>query len=148
MGRCRGRDHRGREAEFLSRADGYVHPSRWESYGIALLENLALGVPCLASSTIHLAADLRRDDAAILATPDARGLADGLVALAAAPPDLGARGRALVERRFAWSTVIPEFLASLEALDGSGPAAGGPIGYGFVGIPAALRSESFWAVVR
>lgn len=123
------------KAEFLSRADGYVHPSRWESYGIALLENLALGVPCLASSTIHLAADLRRDDAAILATPDARGLADGLVALAAAPPDLGARGRALVERRFAWSTVIPEFLASLEALDGSGPAAGGPISTGSSGSP-------------
>jgi glycosyltransferase involved in cell wall biosynthesis len=108
------------KAEFLSRADGYVHPSRWESYGIALLENLALGVPCLASSTIHLAADLRRDDAAILATPDPRGIADGLVALAAAPPDLGVRGRALVERRFAWSAIIPEFLASLEELDAAG----------------------------
>ena len=111
----------GREkADFLRRADGYVHPSRWESYGIALLENLALGVPCLASSTIHLAADLRRDDAALLAAPDARSLADGLVALKTAPPDIGARGRALVERRFAWSAIVPDFLSSLEALATSG----------------------------
>ena len=115
------------KAEFLRRADGYVHPSRWESYGIALLENLALGVPCLASSTIHMAADLRRDDAAVLAVPEARSLADGIVALAAAPPELGARGRALVERRFAWSTVVPEFLSSLEALGAADRSAGAPI---------------------
>jgi glycosyltransferase involved in cell wall biosynthesis len=104
------------KAEFLRRADGYVHPSRWESYGIALLENLALGVPCLASSTIHLAADLRGEDAVVLAAPEPRSLAEGLVALSTAPPELGARGRALVERRFAWSTVVPEFLSELEAL--------------------------------
>ena len=121
------------KAAFLRLADGYLHPSRWESYGIALLENLALGVPCLASSTIHLAADLRRDDAAILATPDPRGLADGLVALTAAPPDLGARGRALVERRFAWSSIVPGFLSSLE--DCSPPAGLRLVGLGVVGIP-------------
>ena len=104
------------KSEFLRRADGYLHPSRWESYGIALFENLALGVPCLASSTIHLAADLRGADAALLARPDPRAIADGLIALMAAPPELGARGRTLVERRFAWSVVVPEYLSALEAL--------------------------------
>jgi glycosyltransferase involved in cell wall biosynthesis len=122
------------KSEFLRRADGYVHPSRWESYGIALLENLALGVPCLASSTIHLAGDLRSSDAAILAAPDPASLADGLAALKDAPPDLGARGRALVERRFAWSTVVPEFLSSLEALLAAQPG-GRAINTGSSGSP-------------
>jgi glycosyltransferase involved in cell wall biosynthesis len=121
------------KTDFLRRADGYVHPSRWESYGIALLENLALGVPCLASSTIHLAGDLRRDGAAVLAAPDPRSLADGLVALAAAPSDLGVRGRTLVERRFAWSAVVPEFVMSLEALRAAGRSAGAPISTGSSG---------------
>jgi glycosyltransferase involved in cell wall biosynthesis len=43
------------KAQFMRDADGYLHPSRWECHSIALLEHLALGVPCLVSDRIHIA---------------------------------------------------------------------------------------------
>jgi glycosyltransferase involved in cell wall biosynthesis len=100
--------------EFLLDAAGYVMPSRWESHSIALVENLALGVPCLVSTGMHIARPLQDADAAILADPSATGLADGLRRLAAADPHLGKRGRLFVERSLAWPTVTTQFLDGVD----------------------------------
>ncbi len=66
---------------FLATARGYVHPSRWESYGLALAENLALGVPCLVSSAVSMSSELRRHNAALLAAPETAEFAKGLLEL-------------------------------------------------------------------
>lgn len=110
----------GREkAEFLARSNGYLMPSRWEGYGIALVENLAIGAPCLVSDAIHLAGPLAAADAAILAPPTEDGLADGLRRLAAADPAaLGARGRSFVRASFAWPEVAATFLHGVELATG------------------------------
>ena len=42
----------------LSAARGYLHPSRWESCSITLLESLAVGTPTVVSSAIHAAPKL------------------------------------------------------------------------------------------
>jgi len=63
---------------FLQQADGYVHPSRWECHSIALLENLALGVPCLVSNAIHIARTLAQTSAALLTQLDEAGIAKAL----------------------------------------------------------------------
>lgn len=99
--------------EFLRRAEGYVHPSRWECHSTALLENLALGVPCLVSSSIHIAAKLGREGAALLAAPTAEGLAGKLMELRRRGQELGPRGRAFVREHFAWERVIPAYLGAL-----------------------------------
>jgi glycosyltransferase involved in cell wall biosynthesis len=103
------------KAAFLARSEGFLMPSRWEGYGIALVENLAIGAPCLVSDAIHIAGPVRAADAAILAPPTVAGLVDGLRRLRAADPaGLGARGRALVESAFAWPAVAAQFVDGLE----------------------------------
>jgi glycosyltransferase involved in cell wall biosynthesis len=104
------------KTRFLQQADGYVHPSRWECHSIALLENLALGVPCLVSKTIHIAPTLERSRAALLAEPGEAGLAEALSRLIAERPRLAPRGRALVGDAFNWATLMPQFHTELGRL--------------------------------
>src|SRR5207247_6721316 len=101
---------------FLLEADGYVHPSRWESHSIALLENLALGVPCLVSNAIHIARTLAQASAAVLTQLDERRMAQALVEFAAARTAVAARGRALIGNAFSWPALVPRFDASLARL--------------------------------
>jgi glycosyltransferase involved in cell wall biosynthesis len=100
---------------FLLEADGYVLPSRWESHSVALLEVLSLGVPSIVSSSLHIAPELRRHEAAILARPDAHSLAEALLAIQGAT-HVGARGRAMAATLFAWERVIDDFVRQLETL--------------------------------
>jgi glycosyltransferase involved in cell wall biosynthesis len=102
--------------QFMQRADGYVHPSRWECHSIALLENLALGVPCLVSDTIHIAPTLERSRAALLSRPCEYGLASALPLLRHAPRGLAERGRHLVGTAFNWKQLMPQFRSSIELL--------------------------------
>jgi UDP-glucose:(heptosyl)LPS alpha-1,3-glucosyltransferase len=104
---------------FLKASDGYLHPSRWESYGLAVVEALALGIPCLVSSAIHLARPLGAAQAALLADPTPTAIAGGLLSLADAPPSLSVRGRMFVETELDWSRILPGYLAELEQKTGA-----------------------------
>jgi glycosyltransferase involved in cell wall biosynthesis len=110
----------GREkAEFLARSEGYVMPSRWDSYGIAFVENLAIGAPCLVSDAIHPAGPAGAAGAAILAPPTEEGMADGLRRLAKADRAvLGERARSFVESTFAWPTVVDAFVDGVQRATG------------------------------
>lgn len=85
---------------FLDRAGAYVHPARWESYGIALVENLARGLPCVTTTDTHLAGELDAARAACVVEGTDAGLA-GALALAAAGElaRYGPRGRDFVRTR-------------------------------------------------
>jgi len=98
---------------FMRQADGYVHPSRWECHSIALLENLALGVPCVVSKTIHIAHALERSSAAVLAEPCAPDLAEALALLPSESGRIAGRGRALIGNAFNWGTLMPQFHAAV-----------------------------------
>jgi glycosyltransferase involved in cell wall biosynthesis len=105
---------------FLVASDGFVHAARWESYGLAILENLVRGVPCLVSSTCHLAQHWRDDPPWVPADPTPEGLEGGLRELLATTPaqaeERCRRGRALAERDLAWPTVAAQFLAGVDSL--------------------------------
>jgi glycosyltransferase involved in cell wall biosynthesis len=101
---------------FLRQSDGYVHPSRWECHSIALLENLALGVPCLVSNGIHMAETLRRSRAALLSSPTEPAIASMLPQLARSSRDAAQRGRDLIGGAFNWNLLIPQFRAGLGLL--------------------------------
>jgi glycosyltransferase involved in cell wall biosynthesis len=103
---------------FLQRADAYVHPSRWESHSVALLENLSLGVPSLVSNAIHVAPDLHLAGAAIVVPPTVPDLAVGIERLLSADPTLGSRGRDFVATRFAWHRSLAAYEEGLARLEG------------------------------
>jgi glycosyltransferase involved in cell wall biosynthesis len=115
--------------ELLCRADGYVMPSRWDACPIALIENLAIGAPCLVSDAIHMATPLGVADAAVLAPASEDGLADGLRRLAQADTAaIGDRGRSWVESSLAWPGLAAAFLDGVERVTGRGIATRPPTG--------------------
>lgn len=102
---------------FLLNAAAYIHPARWESYGIALVENLARGVPCVTTFDINLGSELARADCAFVVEGTVPGLASGLRAASAGRlRTYGGRGRDFVRDRLSHETAARHFLDGLAAL--------------------------------
>jgi glycosyltransferase involved in cell wall biosynthesis len=115
-----GDEIRGNEkAEFLSRAKAYVHPSRWESHSIALLEVLAAGIPALVSESIHAAPLLRSRDAAVVVPSSSEGWTAALARLDEERLEgVGRNGRLLASSGLSWSALSPRYRTALEAVLG------------------------------
>ena len=87
----------------LAAARVYVLPSYSENFGIALVEALAAGVPCLSTEGVAVSEDIRERDAGLVVAPQVAPLAaalDRLLGDAALRARLGANGRRLAQERF------------------------------------------------
>ena len=88
----------------LEAADIVVAPSLSEGFGLAVLEAMAIGRPCVTSRTGGLPEIVEHEHSGLLVPPgDVGALADALVRLARDPElrqRMGRRGRELVETRF------------------------------------------------
>lgn len=102
--------HRPNAAEMMSEFDVFVHPSRWEGFGLVFLEAMAAGVPVVATrvSAIPEIVEHGRtgllvpvDDAAALADAVSRLLADREWARA-----MGQAGRERVLREFTVEAMV------------------------------------------
>jgi glycosyltransferase involved in cell wall biosynthesis len=105
----------GEEKHALMRgARAYVHPSRWESCSIMLLEMLGVGVPCVVSHSIHAADELGPAGVVLVAdfTADAADLAD-VLAEADRNADLGIRARKWVDGEGSWEAVGPDYASDV-----------------------------------
>jgi glycosyltransferase involved in cell wall biosynthesis len=102
----------------MHQADAVLHPSREESFCMAVAEALALGIPVLAgrdSGAIPWLLD--GGGGCLVDVRDPAAIAEGLLyLLRAAPqgPEAVAAGRARVRERFAARTVAMQYLAALE----------------------------------
>jgi glycosyltransferase involved in cell wall biosynthesis len=89
----------------LAALDVFVLASRWEGFGLVLLEAMAAGRPIVASRVSAIPEVVADGETALLVPPgDAAALAAAITALLADPPlraALGAAGRARVARHFA-----------------------------------------------
>ncbi|HEX6160588.1 MAG TPA: glycosyltransferase, partial [Thermoanaerobaculia bacterium] len=91
----------GAKWELLARASLFVLLSTSENFGNAVVEALMMETPVVLSEGVGLAEDVLRANAGIVGT-------DGIAALLRdreRRAEMGRRGRALVEREFAWPTV-------------------------------------------
>ncbi|HET8775933.1 MAG TPA: glycosyltransferase [Thermoanaerobaculia bacterium] len=90
--------------ELLARATLFVLMSDSENFGNAVLEALAMETPAVLSSGVGLAQDVVSAGAGAIGLDAVPALLDD----AAARAEMGRRGRALVESRFAWPIVAQQ----------------------------------------
>src|SRR6266699_1608002 len=93
-------------------ADIVVVPSRYEAFGIVVLEAMAAGRPLVATSVGGIPEIVNAPRNAILVAPEAASIAAGIRRLAS-DPDLGRR-MAVANREdvasFSWSRIAPRYL--------------------------------------
>jgi glycosyltransferase involved in cell wall biosynthesis len=100
----------------LSRAAGFVYPSRWEGFGNAVAEAAAIGVPVVCTP-YYLGRFLADRDGAFLAAPTAESLAEAISQLdTARAREVGRNAREIVAQEIAWDQVGKSWLAQAEAL--------------------------------
>jgi glycosyltransferase involved in cell wall biosynthesis len=102
--------------QLLLKCDGFVYPSRWESYGLSAVESMALGVPTAISSTMHIASSIAEKDAAILASPQPPDIATALLRLVREGTGYGARGRQFVATELSWPRLLERWTDQLSVL--------------------------------
>jgi glycosyltransferase involved in cell wall biosynthesis len=102
--------------DLLSRASGFVYPSRWEGFGNSVAEAVAMGVPTLVTP-YPLGRFLAARGGAILAEATPEGLARGLRALGASQAAGTAReGARIMRDEMSWDAVARSWLTQTEAL--------------------------------
>jgi glycosyltransferase involved in cell wall biosynthesis len=109
--------------ELLGALDLFVSPSRDESFGLAVLEAMAAGVPVVAAAVGGLPEVVRHRETGLLVTPgDRAAMADAIVSLLRDPNlrrSLGERGRCFATTRFSAERQVPLVEAALaRAIDG------------------------------
>ncbi len=110
---------------YYGAADLFVLPSRYEPFGIVMLEAMACGIPVIATDKGGPATVIEPGDSGLLVdTTDIDAFADALELLIRDPAkrrDFGERGRKIVEEGYSWEVIAGRHLAVYEA-----PARGEP----------------------
>ena len=104
------------KAAFFCQAAAYVHPSRWESHSLGLVEALAYGVPSVVSVYCSIAHELQGAGAAVVVAPTPDGIASGISAILRSPREYSDRAIAFVRTRLAWNAIIGGYFRQIEAL--------------------------------
>lgn len=106
-----------RKAQLMAQARAYIHPSRWESCSITLLEMLSAGVPALVSSTIHASVELEQADVFRIVdfeNPDVN--AESIIACVDTNADLGRRAARWVAKEGNWASIETRFVVEYSQL--------------------------------
>jgi len=101
--------------DWLERADVFVHTSRWEGFGIVLLEAMLASLPVVATRVSAVPEVVADEETGVLVDAgDAQGLAgaiDGLLSDPERSRRLGAAGRARARAEFSVARMIERTLA-------------------------------------
>jgi glycosyltransferase involved in cell wall biosynthesis len=108
------------KGRIFAAADLFVMPSFTENFGLAVAEALAHGVPVIAAQGTPWSG-LVDHDAGLWVPNDPESLAGAILAMRGRPlAEMGARGRAWMERDFGWGRVAADMLALYERLVAEG----------------------------
>ena len=103
-------------AAWLRRSSVFVHPARWEGFGLAVLEAMLAGLPVVAANVSSLPELVVDGETGVLVpTDDAAALATG-VARALESPALGEAGRARARREFSVGRMADRTAALYESI--------------------------------
>ena len=108
--------------DFFRRAAAYVHPSRWESHSLGLVEALAYGTPSVVSKFCSIAPQLQAEDAAVVVDPTPDGIARGISAVLRRPQYYSERAIEFVGTRLTWKPIVDDYIGQIEALRYGRPA--------------------------
>ena len=103
--------------ELLARAAVFALPSHSENFGNVVLEALAMETPVVVTPEVGLAEEVQRAECGIVANGTPAEIAAAIGTLLddrSLRGAIGARGRALVEERFAWPRVAAEMETQYE----------------------------------
>lgn len=128
-GRVRFLGHREDVPELLAAADVFAFPSRYEGFGGAVIEAMALGLP-IVTTTVPALLEVVEPDRNALVVPPGRPdlLADAVELLlddATRRASFGARGRAIFLERFTLERAAHRLLRLYEEVGGTGQAPAG-----------------------
>ena len=103
-------------AAWLRRADLFVHPARWEGFGLAVLEAMLAELPVVASNVSSLPELIVNGESGVLVAPNnAAELARG-IARALEQPELGAAALARARSEFSVARMADRTAALYEQL--------------------------------
>lgn len=125
IGAILGRSGPARIADILASASLYVMPSVFEPFGIAFLEAMAAGLPCIGSDRCAMP-EIIGDTGAVVGVGDVEGLARAMYDLLSDPAACRERGRAARARyreRYGWEKVASRIRLAMERTLGEGGAA-------------------------
>jgi glycosyltransferase involved in cell wall biosynthesis len=104
-------------AAWLRRADVYAQPSRWEGFGLAVLEAMVSGLPVVATNVSSLPELVADGATGVLVEPDdARALAVG-IERAFAEPGMGDAGRERARASFSIAAMADRMAALYRSLE-------------------------------
>jgi glycosyltransferase involved in cell wall biosynthesis len=101
-----------------ARARAFAFPTRFEPFGVVLLEAMFFGLPCVATDVWAIPEIVRHGETGFICQPDdAHGLAQHLVQLLRDPElafRMGRAGRARAETHFTWAAVTAKMTARIQ----------------------------------
>jgi glycosyltransferase involved in cell wall biosynthesis len=115
-----------RKASAFADADVFVLPSHSENFGIALVEAIAAGLPCVVSEGVALAAEIAAAGAGVRVQPHATSIADGIVTYADSEEIRHAAslaGRSLAEREYSMASMGQKLTALYQEICREAPQA-------------------------
>jgi glycosyltransferase involved in cell wall biosynthesis len=101
----------------LAESDIFVLPSYTESFGIAIVEAMACGLPVLISKRVNIWREVVHAHAGMAVECSADDLARALLHLVDHPADrarMGNNGKLFVAERFTWTKVASDMIAAYQ----------------------------------
>jgi alpha-1,6-mannosyltransferase len=104
-------------AMLLASCDLMVHPGDRETFGLAVLEAMACGIPVLGTNAGGVAELVEQDTGLLVRPNNAASLAEGIDALYRMDiAALGAQARRAVMQKYDWNVILPQLLRHYAAL--------------------------------